>query len=133
MPVTDSIADMLTRVRNGQKAGLETVAMPTSRMKVELARLMIEEGYILKYEITDTEKPTPTLVLSLKYNARREPAVRGLKRVSKPGRRVYVGSGEIPRVQGGLGVALLTTSHGVITDRQARRENVGGELLCYIW
>ena len=133
MPVTDSIADMLTRVRNGQKAGLETVAMPTSRMKVELARLMIEEGYILKYEITDTEKPSPTLVLSLKYNVRREPAVRGLKRVSKPGRRVYVGSGEIPRVQGGLGVALLTTSHGVITDRQARRQNVGGELLCYIW
>ncbi len=133
MPVTDSIADMLTRVRNGQKAGLETVAMPTSRMKVELARLMIEEGYVLKYEITDTEKPSPTLTLSLKYNTRREPAIRGLKRVSKPGRRVYVGSGEIPRVQGGLGVALLTTSHGVITDRQARREKVGGELLCYIW
>jgi len=133
MPVTDSIADMLTRVRNAAAAGHDTVSMPTSRTKVEIARLLKDEGYIQKFELTDTEKPTPTLRLTLKYGTRRQPAIRGLKRASKPGLRQYVGWREIPRVQGGLGVAILTTSRGVITDRQARAERVGGELLCLIW
>ena len=134
MPVTDPIADMLTRVRNAANAGHDTVAMPTSKLKVELARLLKEEGYIQKIEVTDLEKPTPTLKITLKYSGtRRQPVFRGMRRASKPGRRVYVGWQEIPRVQGGLGVAFLTTSHGVITDRQARAERVGGELLCLVW
>ncbi|HEY3418346.1 MAG TPA: 30S ribosomal protein S8 [Armatimonadota bacterium] len=133
MPVTDPIADMLTRVRNGQSAGHDTVSMPTSRLREELARLLKDEGYIAKYEKADLEKPSPTLKLTLKYGPRHEPVIRGIRRASKPGRRIYVGWQEIPRVQGGMGVAILTTSRGVITDRQARAERVGGELLCTIW
>ena len=133
MPVTDPIADMLTRVRNAAQAGHETVSMPTSRMKMDIARLLRDEGYIQKIEVVDTEKPTATLKITLKYGSRRQPVFRGLKRTSTPGRRLYVGWQEIPRVQGGLGVAILTTSHGVITDRQARAERIGGELLCMVW
>lgn len=133
MPVTDPIADMLTRVRNAASAGQETVAMPTSRLKVEVARLLKDEGYIQKFELTDQDKPTATLKLTLKYGPRRQPVIRGLRRVSTPGRRVYVGWQEIPRVQGGLGVAIVTTSRGVMTDRQARIQKVGGEVLCLVW
>ena len=133
MPVTDPIADMLTRVRNAAVAGHETVDMPASKLKTELARLLKAEGFIQKYEITDTSKPSPTLKLTLKYGPRRQSIFRGLRRASKPGRRVYVGWQQIPRVQGGLGIAILTTSRGVMTDRQARAERVGGELLCMIW
>ncbi|HEY3379226.1 MAG TPA: 30S ribosomal protein S8 [Armatimonadota bacterium] len=133
MPVTDAIADMLTRVRNAAVAGHDTVSMPTSRIKVEIARILKDEGYIQKYELADTEKPTPTLRLTLKYGVRRQPVIRGIRRASRPGLRQYVGWNEIPRVQGGLGVALLTTSRGVMTDRQARVERVGGELLCLVW
>ena len=133
MPVTDPIADMLTRLRNAGAAGHEAVAMPTSRLKVEIARLLRDEGYIQKFEIADTQKPTPTLRITLKYGVRRQPTFRGLRRASKPGRRLYVGWQEIPRVQGGLGVAILTTSQGVMTGRQARAERVGGEVLCLIW
>ena len=133
MPVTDSIADMLTRVRNAASAGHETVSVPASRMKSEIARLLKEEGYIVKFELTETEKPTATLKITLKYGTRRQPVIRGLRRASRPGLRAYVGWKEIPRVQGGLGVALVTTSRGVMTDRQARIERIGGELLCLIW
>lgn len=133
MPVTDPVADMLTRVRNAASAGHEAVSMPVSKLKLEIARLLKAEGYIQKYEIADSSKPTPTLKITLKYGPRRQPIFRGLRRVSTPGRRTYVGWAEIPRVQGGLGVAILTTSHGVMTDRQARAERVGGELLCTIW
>lgn len=133
MPVTDSIADMLTRVRNAGTAGHEIVSMPTSRLKVEIARILRDEGYIQKYELTDTEKPTPTLRITLKYGPRRQPVIRGIRRASRPGLRQYVGWRDVPRVQGGLGVALLTTSRGVITDRQARTDRVGGEVLCLIW
>jgi small subunit ribosomal protein S8 len=134
MPVTDSIADMLTRVRNAAAAGHETVSMPTSRLKVEITRLLRDEGYIAKYEITDTEKPTPTLKITLKYEGtRRLPVIRGLRRSSTPGRRQYVGWQEIPRVQSGMGIAIVTTSRGVMTDRQARSLRVGGELLCLVW
>jgi small subunit ribosomal protein S8 len=132
-PISDPIADMLTRLRNGATAGHDAVSMPTSKLKVDVARLLKDEGYIGKYEITDTEQPTATLRITLKYGARRTPVIRGLQRASKPGRRVYVGSREIPKVQGGLGIAILTTSRGVMTDRQARTENVGGELLCFVW
>ena len=132
-PITDPIADMLTRVRNAASAGHDTVAMPTSKLKVDLARLLKDEGYIRKFEITDTELPTATLRITLKYSTRRTPVIRGIQRASKPGRRLYVGSREIPKVQGGLGIAILTTSRGVMTDRQARGEHVGGELLCYVW
>jgi small subunit ribosomal protein S8 len=124
---------MLTRVRNAASAGHDTVAMPTSRVKVEIARLLKDEGYIAKYELTDTEKPTATLRITLKYGARRTPVIRGIRRASRPGLRTYVGWREIPRVQGGLGVAFVTTSRGVMTDRQARYERVGGELLCLVW
>lgn len=133
MPVTDPIADMLTRIRNAAIAGHETVGMPTSKLKMDIARLLKDEGYIAKYEVTDTEKPTPTLRITLKYGARRQPVILGLRRVSKPGLRKYVGWQEIPRVQGGLGIAIVTTSRGVMTDRQARTERVGGELLCLVW
>lgn len=133
MPVTDPVADMLTRVRNAASAGHDALSMPTSRVKVEIARLLKDEGYIQKYELTDLEKPTGTLRITLKYGPRRQAVIRGLRRVSKPGRREYVGWREIPRVQGGLGVAILTTSRGLMTDRQARSERVGGELLCYVW
>lgn len=133
MPVTDSIADMLTRIRNAAAAGHDTVNIPTSRIKVDIARILKDEGYIEKYEITDTEKLTPTLMVTLKYGPRRQPVIRGLRRASRPGIRLYVGWKDIPRVQGGLGVALITTSHGVMTDREARATHVGGELLCTIW
>ena len=132
MPVTDPIADMLTRVRNAA-AGHDTVGVPASRLKMDLARLLRDEGYIQKVELTDTDKPTATIKITLKYGPRRQPVFRGIRRASKPGRRLYVGWREIPRVQGGLGVAILTTSRGVITDRQARADKVGGELLCTIW
>ena len=133
MPVTDSIADMLTRIRNAANAGHEAVSMPNSRLKGEIARLLKDEGYIQKFEVVDTEKPTATLRITLKYGTRRQPVIRGLRRASRPGLRRYVGWNEISRVQGGLGVALVTTSRGVMTDRQARAERVGGELLCLIW
>ena len=133
MPVTDPIADMLTRVRNAASAGHDTVAMPASRLKMDLARLLRDEGYIQKVELVDTEKPTATIKITLKYGPRRQPIFRGIRRASKPGRRVYVGWREIPRVQGGLGIAILTTAQGVITDRQARAAKVGGELLCMVW
>ena len=133
MPVTDPIADMLTRVRNAAAAGHETVAVPASRLKMDLARLLRDEGYIQKVELVDTEKPTATIKITLKYGPRRQPVFRGIRRASSPGRRVYMGWREIPRVQGGLGVAILTTARGVMTDRQARTDKVGGELLCTVW
>lgn len=133
MPVTDSIADMLTRVRNAVSAGHDTVAMPTSGLRVEIARILKDEGYVQKFEIVNTEKPTATLQITLKYGQRRQPVIRGLRRASHPGLRQYVGWREIPRVQGGLGIAVLTTSRGVMTDRRARAERVGGELLCLVW
>lgn len=133
MPVTDPIADMLTRVRNAANAGHDTVGVPNSKLKMELARLLRDEGYIQKVELVDTDKPTATIRITLKYGPRRQSVFRGINRASTPGRRMYVGWREIPRVQGGLGVAILTTSRGVITDRQARTDKVGGELLCTIW
>jgi small subunit ribosomal protein S8 len=133
MPLTDPIADMLTRIRNASSADHDAVEMPLSRIKTEIARVLKDEGYIQKFEIAEAGKPTATLKITLRYGTRRKPIISGLRRASKPGRRLYVGWQDIPRVQGGLGVAILTTSRGVITDRQARAEHIGGEILCLVW
>ena len=132
MPVTDPVADMLTRIRNAIQVRHEQVMMPHSKMKLAVARILKEEGYIQDFDIPRGQVH-PTLRVHLAYRERREPAIRGLKRVSKPGLRVYVGKGEIPRVYGGLGVAILSTSEGVMAGRQAWRRGIGGELLCYVW
>lgn len=123
---------MLTRVRNAIQARHESALVPPSKMKLALAKILKEEGYIRDYDMPRGQ-PYPTLRLHLAYRNNREPAIGGLKRVSKPGLRVYVGKGEIPRVYGGLGVAILSTSRGIMTGRQAWRLGIGGELLCYVW
>ena len=132
MPVTDPISDMLTRIRNGLTVRKAFVLVPSSRMKVSIAQILLEEGFIQGYEIT-SEQPQPNIRLWLKYDDRRKPVVTGLERVSKPGRRVYKGKQELPWVLSGLGIAIVSTPKGVMTDRQARHLGVGGEVLCYVW
>ncbi len=132
MPVSDPISDMLTRIRNGGKAKFESVDIPGSRLKVEIAKTLKGEGYIKNYKFVEDEKQG-TLRVYLKYVDGKTHAIYGLKRVSKPSRRVYVNAKENVPVLNGLGVAVLSTSKGVMTDKQARRENVGGEVLCNIW
>ena len=133
MAVTDTVADLLTRVRNASQARLEQVLIPGSRLNIELTKILKSEGYIQKYDVSD-DKKQGVIRIGLKYvGPRRDPIIQGLRRVSKPGLRVYVGSREIRRVQGGLGIAILSTSQGVMTDHQARRRGVGGELLCEVW
>lgn len=132
MTMTDPIADMLTRLRNAQTAGKDTVAMPTSKKLVEIARIMADEGYIQSYEVIDGS-PRGTLELSLKYGDKKEKTIRGLKRISKPGLRIYAGKDDLPRVLGGLGTAIISTSNGVMTDRDARKAGIGGEVMAYIW
>lgn len=128
--MTDPIADLLTRIRNATRALLKEVEMPHSRMKESLARVLVQEGYLAGCRVSgDTHK---ILHLTLKYSGRRG-AVTGLKRISKPGLRHYVGATEIPRVLGGLGVAVLSTSRGLMTGREARKANLGGEVLCHVW
>ncbi|HKJ57029.1 MAG TPA: 30S ribosomal protein S8 [Nitriliruptoraceae bacterium] len=132
MTMTDPLADMLTRLRNASMAHAEEAAMPSSKIKVNFAEILKQEGYIASYEVTDT-KPQATLTVQLKYGRKRERVITGLKRVSKPGLRVYVKHDEIPRVLGGLGVAVLSTNAGLMTDGQARKDGRGGELLAYVW
>ena len=132
MPVTDPVADMLTRIRNAIQARHATVLVPHSKMKLSIAKILKDEGYIRDFD-TARGQAHPTLRIHLIYREGRTPAITGLKRVSKPGLRTYVGKGEIPRVYGGLGTAILSTSRGVMAGRQAWREGVGGELLCYVW
>ena len=132
MSMNDPIADMLTRVRNANSAGKETVSMPTSKKLAEIARIMDEEGYIEGYEIEPSE-PRDTLTITLKYGEKKARTIRGLKRISKPGLRIYAGKDELPRVLGGLGCAIISTSSGVMTDRDARAKGVGGEVIAYIW
>lgn len=132
MSMTDPIADMLTRVRNASSASKPTVSMPSSKKLVELARIMQEEGYIVGFEIEQGE-PRDTLEITLKYGDKKSKTIRGLKRISKPGLRIYAGKDELPRVLGGLGTAIISTSHGVMTDRDARKAGVGGEVIAYIW
>jgi small subunit ribosomal protein S8 len=133
--VTDSLGDMLTRIRNGVAVGHATVAIPASRLTARVAEILKEEGYLDETQIIDTGK-FPTLNLTLRYvgqRRERRPVITGLQRISKPGKRVYCGKDEIPRVLSGIGVAILSTPKGVMTGNQARRLGVGGEVLCYIY
>jgi small subunit ribosomal protein S8 len=133
MTVTDPISDMLTRIRNAIMARHDTVAVPASNMKAALAGILRDEGFIEEYEVDEDASVQGEITLHLHYREKGTPAIMGLKRVSKPGLRVYVRKGEIPRYYGGLGVAILSTSKGVMTGKQAWREGTGGELLCYVW
>ncbi len=130
--ISDPIADMLTRVRNAIKARFQKVDVPASKLKTELARILKDEGYILNYKIVD-DGAHKAIRVYLKYTAANQPVISHIERVSRPGCRVYVGSTDIPKVLGGLGVNILTTPKGVMTGKSARKEGVGGELLCQIW
>jgi small subunit ribosomal protein S8 len=130
--VTDPIADMLTRIRNAVSVGHERVAMPSSKIKVNIAQILVNEGYVDRYEVVDNGHRSE-LELVLRYAERRRPVIEGLKRVSRPGHRVYRGATELPRVQGGLGVAVVSTSQGLMADRDARRRRLGGEIVCEVW
>jgi small subunit ribosomal protein S8 len=134
MTMTDPIADMLTRIRNANVAMHDEVRMPSSKLKESLAQILEREGYIEGYEVADaTDRPGRVLTVRMKYSPDRARVISGLRRVSKPGLRVYSQASKVPRVLGGLGVAVLSTSHGLMTDREARKRNVGGEVLCYVW
>ena len=130
--VSDPIGDFINRIRNAQKARFDRVDIPASRMKANLARILKEEGYIKNYKFIRDDKQG-ILRVHLKYGESRDGAVTGAKRISKPGRRVYVGHEDIPRVLNGMGISIVSTSRGVMTDRQARKERVGGEVLCAVW
>lgn len=132
MSMTDPIADMLTRVRNANSAYKASTSMPSSKKLVEIARILKEEGYIVDYVVTEAS-PQDTLEITLKYGARKERTINGLRRISKPGLRVYAKKDELPRVLGGLGIAVISTSAGVMTDRDARKAGVGGEVVAYVW
>ena len=132
MTMTDPVADMLTRVRNASLAHHESTTMPSSKIKVNLAKVLEQEGYIEGYSVEQTE-PQPSLTVRLKYGPNRERVITGLRRISKPGLRVYVKRTEIPRVLGGLGVAILSTNEGLVTDRTARSRGLGGEIVAYVW
>lgn len=132
--MTDPIADMLTRIRNGNVAMRDEVLMPASKQKSALAEVLKREGFIADYSIVqDNEGPGKVLKISMKYGEDRQRTISGIKRVSTPGLRVYRGATDVPRVLGGLGVAVLSTSHGLMTDREARKRNVGGEVMCFVW
>lgn len=132
MNVTDPIADMLTRIRNANSAGKATVSMPSTKVLVEIARVISEEGYIEGYTVEDT-KPQKTLTITLKYGERRAKTIKGIKRVSKPGLRIYTSAADMPRVLGGMGTAVISTSRGMMCDRDARKLGIGGEIIAYIW
>ena len=132
MTMSDPIADMLSRVRNANHAHHESVSMPSSKIKANIADILKQEGYITDYSV-DEAKVGNTLTIELKYGDQRDEAITGLRRVSKPGLRVYARANELPEVLGGLGVAIISTSHGLLTDRQAQEKGVGGEVLAYVW
>ncbi len=132
MTITDPIADMLTRIRNANSARHEEVSMPASAIKIEIAKILNQEGYILGYDVAKSNSHS-VLNIKLKYGMSKERAITGLKRISKPGLRVYAKIDEVPRVLGGLGIALLSTSQGILTDKSAREKHVGGEVLCFVW
>ena len=132
MSMTDPVADFLTRIRNGLIADFDDVEIPASSFKTELARILREQGYIEDFS-TEPARVGQVLRVRLKYTEDRAPVISGMRRVSRPGRRTYVGSGEIPKVLGGMGTTIMSTSHGVMTDREARKQGVGGEILCYVW
>ena len=130
--MTDPIADMLTRIRNAVAVGHEQVSMPSSNAREAVARILAAEGYVDRYEIA-AENGKPALTVYLRYGPRRAPAIAGIRRVSRPGHRVYREASNLPRVQGGLGVAVVSTSQGVLPDREARRRRLGGEIICEVW
>ncbi len=132
MQVTDTIADLLTRIRNAQAAKHDTVEVPASNMKKAICQILVDEGYVRHYSVKEDGKQG-MITISLKYAEGRQPVIKGLKRVSKPGLRIYSGASELPKVMKGLGVAIVSTSKGIMTDRAARQENVGGEVLAFIW
>lgn len=132
MQVTDTIADLLTRIRNAQAAKHDTVEVPASNMKKAICQILVDEGYVRHYSVKEDGKQG-IITISLKYAEGRTPVIKGLKRVSKPGLRIYSGADELPKVMKGLGVAIVSTSKGVMTDRAARQQNVGGEVLAFIW
>ncbi len=132
MSMTDPIADMLTRIRNGIQSRHDRVELPSSKLKVEVARILKSEGFISNYKVVD-ETPQPLLRLYLKYSEDGEPVIHGIERVSRPGRRVYRGKEEIPQVLGGLGLAIISTSRGVLSGAEAAKTGVGGEVLCQVW
>lgn len=132
MTMTDPIADMLTRIRNANVVKHETVDVPASNMKKELARILLEEGFIRGYDVIEDGKQG-IIRIQLKYGQSGERVIQGIKRISKPGMRVYTNAYEVPKVLNGLGISIISTSKGILTDRQARKENVGGEVICYVW
>ena len=133
MTMSDPIADMLTRIRNANTAKHDTVDVPASKMKIAIANILLDEGYIAKYDLVE-DGHFQTIHITLKYGAdKNEKIITGLKRISKPGLRVYAGAEELPRVLGGLGIAIISTNKGLLTDKEARKLGVGGEVLCFVW
>ncbi|KXZ38995.1 SSU ribosomal protein S8P [Alkalithermobacter thermoalcaliphilus JW-YL-7 = DSM 7308] len=132
MTMTDPIADMLTRIRNANMVKHETVDIPASNIKKEIARILLEEGFIKGYDVIEDGKQG-IIRIQLKYGKNGERVISGIKRISKPGMRVYAAKDEIPRVLNGLGISIISTSKGILTDKQARKENTGGEVICYVW
>ena len=130
--VNDRIADMLTRIRNANGMRYQEVSVPASNLKLSLAKILKDEGFIEDYKLVNDDVQG-TIELTLKYGQNKERVITGLKRISKPGLRVYAKAGEVPKVLNGLGIAIISTSHGVMTDKEARKQNLGGEVLCYIW
>jgi small subunit ribosomal protein S8 len=132
--MTDPIADLLTRIRNAIMAGHKVVEAPASNLKKEIARILFEKGYILSYKVVEGDSKQGVLKIALKYNPKsKKPAIKNIQRASRPGLRRYVGTDEMPRVLNGLGIAILSTSRGLMTDKEARNENIGGEVLCYVY
>ena len=132
MQITDVVADMLTRIRNANTAKHETVEIPASNLKKAIAKILLDEGYIKAYEVTDDNKQG-VITITLKYGENKQRIIQGLRRVSKPGLRIYASSQELPKVKNGLGVAIISTSKGIMTDKEARKLNVGGEVLAFVW
>lgn len=133
MQITDVVADMLTRIRNANSAKHETVDIPASNMKTAIAQILLDEGYIKGFEVKDTENKQGVITVTLKYGENKARVLQGIKRVSKPGLRIYSSCSELPRVRNGLGVAIISTSKGIMTDKCARKENLGGEVLAFVW
>ena len=132
MQITDTIADLLTRIRNASSAKHDSVEIPASNMKKAICQILVDEGYVKNYTVTEDGKQG-IIKVNLKYGEGKTPVINGLRRVSKPGLRIYSNAEDLPKVMKGLGIAIISTSHGVMTDRQARKENVGGEVLAFIW
>ena len=133
MTMTDPVADMLTRIRNANTAGHASVDIPASKIKKNIADILVKEGYVKGYEVVESESVQPIIRIEMKYGAGKTKVISGIKRISKPGLKVYAQKDELPKVLGGLGIAIISTSKGLITDKEARALGVGGEVICYVW